>query len=158
MISPLQSKRLKSSRGAKILRRRKRQRQSCSGFVVVRLETLAWKKKGIFKAWLRCPIESKRMALAEKSPPGPDTPLAHRRPGYPLAGCFPAEPAAVSPGSGISSEFDDRNQPLDIGVMPSKIHRGIVPRFLRQGASATTKRMNPLSWVAGEARTKDSRH
>ncbi len=97
------------------------------------------------------------MALAEKSPPELDTPLAHRRPGSPLAGCFPAEPAAVSPGSGISSEFDDRNQPLDIGVMPSKIHCGIVPRFLRQAASATTKPMNPLSWVAGEARSKYER-
>ncbi len=40
--------------------------------------------------------------------------------------------------------------------MPSKIHRGIVPRFLRHGATATTKRMNPLSWVAGEARSKKS--
>src|SRR5437588_6055168 len=25
-------------------------------------------------------------------------PLAHRRPGYPLAGCSPAEPTSVSPG------------------------------------------------------------
>ena len=27
-----------------------------------------------------------------------DAPLAHRRPGYPLTGCSPAEPASVSPG------------------------------------------------------------
>lgn len=26
-------------------------------------------------------------------------PLAHRRPEYPLAGCFPAEPASVSSGN-----------------------------------------------------------
>ena len=38
---------------------------------------------------------AKTMALAEKSPPGPDTPLAHRIPRDPLAGCFPAEPAPV---------------------------------------------------------------
>ena len=30
--------------------------------------------------------------------PGPDAPLAHRRPGYPLPGCVPAEPDSVSPG------------------------------------------------------------
>src|SRR5262245_56698375 len=27
------------------------------------------------------------------------TPLAHRRPGYPLSGCSPAEPGSVSPGA-----------------------------------------------------------
>ncbi len=40
--------------------------------------------------------------------------------------------------------------------MPPQIHRGIVLRFLRQGASAATRRMNPLSGVAGEARGKHS--
>ncbi len=83
------------------------------------------------------------MALAEKSSPGTDTPLAHRRPGYPLAGCFPAEPASVSPNSDISSEFDDRNQPLDIGGIPPKIHRGFAPRFRLQDASATTQPQEP---------------
>ncbi len=34
----------------------------------------------------------------------PDTPLAHRRPEYPLAGCFPAEPASVSSGNVISTQ------------------------------------------------------
>lgn len=34
----------------------------------------------------------------------PDTPLAHRRPKYPLAGCFPAEPASVSSGKVISTQ------------------------------------------------------
>ena len=29
-----------------------------------------------------------------------DTPSAYHRPGYPLAGCSPAEPASVSPGRG----------------------------------------------------------
>ncbi len=38
--------------------------------------------------------------------------------------------------------------------MPPQIHRGIVLRFLRQGASAATRRMNPLSGVAGETRAK----
>jgi len=35
----------------------------------------------------------------------PDTPLAHRRPEYPLAGCFPAEPASVSSGKVISTQY-----------------------------------------------------
>ena len=30
--------------------------------------------------------------------PGPDSPLAHWKPGYSLAGCFPAEPASASSG------------------------------------------------------------
>ena len=30
---------------------------------------------------------------------GSDAPLAHRRPGYPLSGCFPAEPDSVSPSN-----------------------------------------------------------
>src|SRR5206468_2269679 len=29
----------------------------------------------------------------------PDAPSAHPRPGYPLPGCFPAEPDSVSPGA-----------------------------------------------------------
>ena len=29
---------------------------------------------------------------------GPDAPLAHRRPGYSLSGCTPAEPDSASPG------------------------------------------------------------
>ncbi len=99
----------------------------------------------------------KKMAVAKKSPPGPDTLLAHRRLRYPLADCFPAarssvpdkyregigasslaEPASVSSGSGISSELNDRNQPLDIGVMPRKIHRGMTSRSTLQDASAMT--------------------
>ena len=31
---------------------------------------------------------------------GPDAPLAHRRPGYSLSGCTPAEPDSASPGKG----------------------------------------------------------
>ena len=31
---------------------------------------------------------------------GPDAPLAHRRPGYSLSGCTPAEPDSASPGNG----------------------------------------------------------
>ena len=43
----------------------------------------------------------KTTALVESSRQGPDTSLAHRSPGYPLAGCFPAEPASMSPGVAI---------------------------------------------------------
>src|SRR4051812_29287580 len=35
--------------------------------------------------------------------PGQMRPSAHRRPGYPLAGCSPAEPASVSPGAAKGS-------------------------------------------------------
>ena len=66
--------------------------------------------------------EGKTTALAEQFREWPDTPLAHRRPEYPLAGCFPEEPASVSPGVGIASEIGARIQPLDIGAMPQKIH------------------------------------
>ena len=64
----------------------------------------------------------KTTALVETSRQGPDTPLAHRRPRYPLASCFPAELAAVSLGQGIAPRYDCNFQPLDIGVMPQKIH------------------------------------
>jgi hypothetical protein len=53
---------------------------------------------------------------------GPDTPLAHRRPGYPLSGCVPAEPDSVSPGDVILPRIADLEQPpLDIGAIPLKI-------------------------------------
>ena len=32
-------------------------------------------------------------------PQGPDAPSAHRRPGYSLSGCTPAEPDSASPGN-----------------------------------------------------------
>src|ERR1700726_3890245 len=36
-------------------------------------------------------------------PQGSDAPSAHRRPGYSLSGCTPAEPDSASPGAGESS-------------------------------------------------------
>ena len=62
--------------------------------------------------------EQKGKTLVEISRQGPDTPLAHRRPRYPLTGCFPAEPASVSLGEGIAPEIGGIFQPLDIGAMP----------------------------------------
>src|SRR5215475_2934204 len=35
---------------------------------------------------------------------GACAPLAHRRPGYPLSGCSPAEPDSVSPGATTVTE------------------------------------------------------
>ncbi len=69
--------------------------------------------------------ERKTTALAKNPRPGPDTPLAHRRSEFPLAGCFPAEPASVSSGVAIPTEYRVGLQPLDIGAMPPKIHRRI---------------------------------
>ena len=53
---------------------------------------------------------------------GPDAPSAHRRPGYPLSGCVPAEPDSVSPGSvRLASTEQCGKPPSDTGVMPPKI-------------------------------------
>ena len=41
---------------------------------------------------------------------GPDAPLAHRRAGYPLSGCVPAEPESVSPATLEFSEKGERKK------------------------------------------------
>ena len=56
-------------------------------------------------------------------------PGAQRRAGDSWAGCFPAEPAAASPGSGIAADRRISRQVWDIGVMPQKID---TPRPSRQ--------------------------
>jgi hypothetical protein len=67
----------------------------------------------------------KKMAPDGSTHQGPDAPLAHRRPGYPLSGCVPAEPDSVSPGMAIvplaPTSFPAS---LDTVVMPQKIHPG----------------------------------
>ena len=68
------------------------------------------------------PIPGLPEAPGREPRPGADTPWAHRRPGYSLAGCFPAEPASASPGSGIAADRRISLQVWDIGVMPQKIH------------------------------------
>jgi hypothetical protein len=53
---------------------------------------------------------------------GPDAPSAHRRPGYPLSGCVPAEPNSVSPGNVRLASTEQRGKPpSDTRVMPRKI-------------------------------------
>ena len=42
--------------------------------------------------------------------PRGDAPSAHRRPGYSLSGCTPAEPDSASPGTGSIAEFRERAQ------------------------------------------------
>src|SRR5262249_12289189 len=42
----------------------------------------------------------RRKAPKNVSVPGPDAPLAHRRPGYSLSGCTPAGPDGASAGNG----------------------------------------------------------
>src|SRR5689334_11481834 len=39
-----------------------------------------------------------------------EAPSAHRRPGYPLSGCVPAEPDSVSPGGGVVTTTRPRNK------------------------------------------------
>jgi len=50
-------------------------------------------------------------APAESFRSGPEAPWAHRRPGYPSAGCLPAEPASVSPGTHIGPQQGASVQP-----------------------------------------------
>lgn len=66
---------------------------------------------------------------------GPDAPSAHRRPGYPLSGCVPAEPDSVSPGNLRVTSIAQRDKPpSDTGVMPPKIHH-IEPRYTPRPAN-----------------------
>jgi len=50
------------------------------------------------------------MAPKNVSVPGPDAPLAHRRPGYSSSGCTPAEPDSASPGKGNCTLAKDGTQ------------------------------------------------
>ncbi len=59
-----------------------------------------------------------REAPGRDPQPGAETPRAHRRPRYSLAGGFPAELASASPGKGIAAGRAISLQPLDIGEMP----------------------------------------
>src|SRR6266702_8077082 len=77
---------------------------------------------GFSEAWLRCPMASGRMAPAGFHQRGPDAPSAHRRPGYPLSGCVPAEPDSVSPGGPRLATTGSRDKrPSDTGAMPARI-------------------------------------
>jgi hypothetical protein len=66
---------------------------------------------GFWKAWLRCPKVRKQEAPDKRTRQGPAAPLAHRRPGYPLSGCVPAEPDSVSPGDS-NIAFNERPRQL----------------------------------------------
>ncbi len=68
---------------------------------------------GFSEACLRCPKGGKQRAPDKRTRQGPTAPLAHRRPGYPLSGCVPAEPDSVSPGDfSIAMQFLFR-QPIN---------------------------------------------
>ena len=52
----------------------------------------------------------------------PDAPSAHPRSGYPLPGCFPAEPDSISPDTVMLSEsIHSEHPPSDTRAMPEKI-------------------------------------
>jgi len=53
---------------------------------------------GFFEAWLRCPKGETRRPVLRDGKRG-RAPSAHRRLGYPLPGCVPAEPGSVSPSA-----------------------------------------------------------
>ena len=91
-----------------------------------------------FQAWRRCPKEQKKNSPRRVFQRGPDTPLAHRRPGYPLSGCVPAEPDSVSPGSSILPFVATTVQiPLDTVAWPRKS----IPT-LRKSCCARLSRMS----------------
>ena len=74
----------------------------------------------------------KRQPLVAFATRGLDAPLAHRRPGYSLSGCFPAEPDSVFPGrTNITREL--RSVPIPIGhrSYASEIHSLIINRTWR---------------------------
>jgi hypothetical protein len=88
---------------------------------------------------------------------GPDAPSAHRRPGYPLSGCVPAEPDSVSPSSvRLASTEQYGNRPSNTGVMPQKIllYRFSTEKRARSYPHALEK--NQLFFVMVE-RTRDVR-
>src|SRR5208337_1108285 len=61
---------------------------------------------------------------------GPDAPSAHRRPGYPLSGCVPAEPDSVSPGNIRVTSVAQRDKP------PSDTGQG---RFILAGGRGSCR-------------------
>ena len=62
-----------------------------------------------------------KMASANNGRQRPDALSAHRRPGYPLSGCVPAEPDSVSPDNAtLPSKRTLRKNFSDTGAMPEK--------------------------------------
>jgi len=101
--------------------------------------------------WINPPIESQhenKKGLPETYCPGKRlsenrvaTSLTHPRPGYPLASCFPAELASVSPGEFQPTDFNlDLQPPLNTRAMPEKIPgvRGLAPNELPKVQSTMT--------------------
>ena len=77
--------------------------------------------------------EGKTTAPGQSPSRGPDAPLVHRRPGYPLPGCVPAEPDSVSPGPLIIPPSRGGFQaPLDTARHASKN-----PTFAERNRSGT---------------------
>ena len=85
------------------------------------------------------PIPGLPEAPGREPRPEADTPGAQRRPGDSWAGCFPAEPAAASPGGSLAADRRISRQVWDIGVMPQKSTRlWVIP---------PNSRMNPIFCV-----------
>ena len=79
-----------------------------------------------------------KMAPGSHNRQEPDAPLAHRRPGYSLSGCVPAEPDSASPGTFTVSSFDAcRNHNWTSELCLGKSH----PRQSSAG-NVRTSRMN----------------
>jgi hypothetical protein len=83
-------------------------------------------QNGFAKAWLRCPMGSTKRPLEADAARARmhhwrTLPIDTWRPGYPLSGCFPAEPDSVSPGRHTIAQLTAASQlPLDTGAMPPK--------------------------------------
>jgi len=75
--------------------------------------------------------EHEKRLLEIDDPQKPDAPLAHPRPGYPLASCVPAALASVSPGTAEPNDsIEIQQSPLDTRAMPEQIPGvwGLAPR------------------------------
>ena len=83
--------------------------------------------------------KGRKMAPGDVCVPGPDAPLAHRRPGYSLSGCTPAEPDAASPGNGNSTLAKGETQRRGDGreVMTSRFER--IPVKIESGTQVASR-------------------
>src|SRR5439155_27280131 len=74
----------------------------------------------------------KKAAPDDVSVQGPSVPLAHRRPGYSLSGCTPAEPDSASPGNSNYSDEQAiagrRDSVQEVSCQDRERDSGCIPR------------------------------
>ena len=71
--------------------------------------------------------------------PGPDAPLAHRRPGYSSSGCTPAEPDSASPGKGNCTPAKGRTQRTGDGQEVTRSEYKRLPVKIESGTEVASR-------------------